>query len=93
MVSILDIFVFDTKIIDHESENDVSGHVFEEAGGVGALVISVFEEMDDELVLSYESGVRKSIHSFSDGDHGAAVAKFDVVFDFCGFGDVFFECT
>ena len=47
--------------------------------------------MGDELILGEESTVGKSVDSFSDCDHGAAVAEFDVVFDFGGEWNIFFK--
>ena len=91
MVPVFFFFVFDPKVVDNESESDVAGLVFEETGGVGALVVPVINEVEDEFVLGDASGVGEAIHALPDGHHGAAVAKFDVVLHFGRKGYVLFE--
>ena len=91
MIPIFFFFVFDSKVVHHEAKDDVTGGMFEETGSVWALVVIILTEVGDELVLGEETGVGKSVHSFSHCDHGAAVAEFDVVFDFGGEWNIFFK--
>ena len=64
MVPILFFRLFDSKVIDHEYKGDVAGFVFEETGCVGALVVPVVNEVEDEFVLGDASSVGEAIHPF-----------------------------
>ena len=59
VVPVFFFFVFDPKVVDNESESDVAGLVFEETGGVGALVVPIVDEMENEFVLG--DALRNSI--------------------------------
>ena len=58
---------------------------------MGALVVPVVNEVEDEFVSGDAYGVGEAIHVLPDGYHGPPVAKFDVVFDFGRGGYVFLE--
>ena len=49
--------VLDAKVVDDEAEHDWSGLVFEEAMGVGALMIAMLGEMWDQFVIGDASGM------------------------------------
>ena len=58
VVSIVLCAVTDTEIIDYETENDVARFVFEEARGIGALMISVFLQVGNQAKLAETTGLR-----------------------------------
>jgi hypothetical protein len=58
MVSIVLCAVMDTEIIDYEIEHDVVRFVFEEARGIGTLMISVFLQVGNQAKLAKTTGLR-----------------------------------
>jgi hypothetical protein len=46
------VFVFDTEVIHNETERDVAGEMFEQAGRVRALDVAVRLKMRDKAKLA-----------------------------------------
>ena len=61
MVNILNICVFDTKIIDHQGEGDGLGGVNEEAFGVFGFSVTKLCQMLGQILVGYATGFFEAI--------------------------------
>jgi hypothetical protein len=57
------VSVFDTKVINNESKNDVTCVVFPQAGGDGCRGIAIGCKEGSEAVISNLTSLRKAVHA------------------------------
>ena len=69
---VLTVLIFDAKVINNESEGDVTGFVFEEAVGAG-LMVSVLLELFAEVIVGDFAGFLESVPGLA---HFSAAASF-----------------
>jgi hypothetical protein len=67
--------VFHAKIIDHETEGDVTGGVFPQVRCVWTRCVSVVCEVADELLVSKDSSLREAVHSFHNLNQHIAIVN------------------
>ncbi len=65
MVGVILCSVFDAKVVHKETECDVAGEMFEQAGRVRALDVAVRLKMRDKAKLAEATGLRETIHAFA----------------------------
>ena len=63
------------EVVDYEREHNIARDVTEKARGVRALDVSMGAEVPDETGLAELSGLRQSVHTFSDFEIHVLVVK------------------
>jgi hypothetical protein len=58
------IRVFETEVIDNQTESDIARYAFPQAGIVGMEGVSLFCEMSVKLFIRQNAGLEQSIHAF-----------------------------
>ena len=89
MLGIFLACVFDTEVIDNETEDCFACDVFEEAWCGSCAYISMCLKVFDELNVCKSAGVREAIHAFVDACEDAVVDEemFEIVCDYEFWGE------
>jgi len=67
VVKVFAMVVFDSKVINHQRKDDVTGDVTKETGG-GSLVEAVGGKMGEKTVLGQLACLLQSVHRFVDAE-------------------------